>query len=65
MDKYADELFSVVGVNEFASTAKRLSDHTLMVPESECALIRELGGKIWQKSDEIEELADIINREQR
>ena len=65
VDKYADELFSVVGVNEFASTAKRLSDHTLMVPESECALIRELGGKIWQKSDEIEELADIINREQR
>jgi Tfp pilus assembly protein PilF len=65
VDKYGDELFSVVGVNEFTSIAKRLSEHTFMVPESECALIRELGEKIWQKSDEVEELADIIKRRQR
>ena len=56
VDRYMDQLFNLVAVNGFKSIAKRLSDHTLMVPVSGQEVILKIAAKLEKKSDEIAQL---------
>jgi len=65
VDRYMDKLLVLVAVNGFASIAKRLSDHTLMVPVSGEAIIRKIAAKLEEKSEEIAQLEAHLSRQSK
>jgi tetratricopeptide (TPR) repeat protein len=62
VDRYIDKVFGLVVVSGFTSVVKILSDHTLMVPVSEEAIIRKIAVKLDEKAEEIAKLEAYVSR---
>jgi len=65
VELYMNELFTFVHVDVLVSVTKTLFKHSFIVPISTELLTQEIAGKLGQKSEEIEELAVHIKRQNR